>query len=59
MTERHGRINDEEMLKAINQMTFDHGNTEVIATKRKKQNPGSSGHSQSGNLRTRRVQNAN
>lgn len=58
VTERYGRISDEELVRAIDQMTCDHGKTEIIVTKRQKQNPDKSGHSQSGNLRTACVQNA-
>ena len=39
MTERYGRISDEELLQAIDQMTFDHGETEILVSAQKKQNP--------------------
>ena len=33
--ERYGRISDRELVEAIDQMTFDHGPTEVFVAKRK------------------------
>jgi integrase len=57
VSERYGRISDEELLRAIDLMTFNHGSTEIVVSKRQKQNPGKGGHPQPGNLRTRRVQN--
>ncbi len=31
--ERYGRISDHELLRAIDQMTFDHGNTEILVAR--------------------------
>jgi integrase len=36
VTERYGRISDRELLKAIDRMTFDHGETEIFAGSWKK-----------------------
>jgi integrase len=33
VTERYGRISDQELLKAIDDMTFDHGQTEIWASR--------------------------
>ncbi len=33
VTERYGRIGDEELIKAIDQMTFDHGKTEILVAR--------------------------
>jgi hypothetical protein len=35
VAERYGRISDEELLKAIDMMTFDHGPTEIVVTGRR------------------------
>lgn len=34
VTERYRRINDEEMIRAVDAMTFDHGNTEIFVAGR-------------------------
>ncbi len=57
VTERYGRISDEELVRAIDLMTFDHGETEIVVSKGKKENPGKGSYPLSGDLRTRRVQN--
>ena len=33
VTERYGRISDEELVRAIDSMTFDHGATEIWASR--------------------------
>jgi integrase len=33
VNERYGRIGDEELIKAIDQMTFDHGKTEILVAR--------------------------
>jgi integrase len=35
VSERYGRISDQELVNAIDSMTFDHGETEILAAKRK------------------------
>ena len=35
VAERYGRISDEELLQAIDMMTFDHGPTEIVVTGRR------------------------
>ncbi len=35
VTERYGRISDKELVNAIDSMTFDHGETEILVAKRK------------------------
>ena len=35
VAERYGRIGDQELLRAIDGMTFDHGSTEILVAKRK------------------------
>jgi integrase len=57
VTDRYGRISDEELVRAIDLMTFNHGETEIVVYKGKKENPGKGSHPLSGDLRTRRVQN--
>ncbi len=57
VTERYGRISDDELVSAIDRMTFDHGDTEIVVAKARKQTPDRGGHPKSGDLRTRRVQN--
>lgn len=39
VTERYGRISDAELIHAIDRMTFDHGETEILVAGAKKQNP--------------------
>jgi integrase len=39
VTERYGRISDQELLQAIDRMTFDHGDTEIFVSAPKKDNP--------------------
>jgi len=34
VSERYGRISNEELLQAIDSMTFDHGNTEILVGRR-------------------------
>ncbi len=36
VNERYGRINDEELLQAIDKITFDHGETEILVGSREK-----------------------
>jgi integrase len=43
VTERYGRISDAELIRAIDLMTFDHGETEILVSAVKKQNPGRGG----------------
>jgi integrase len=50
VTERYGRISDEELIRAIDSMTFDHGETEILLSGVGKERPE--------NLRTTRVQNS-
>jgi integrase len=40
ITERYGRIGDQELLRAIDQMSFDHGPTEILARLRKEKSRG-------------------
>ena len=35
VSERYGRISDQELVSAIDSMTFDHGETEILVAKRK------------------------
>ena len=35
VSERYGRISDKELVNAIDSMTFDHGETEILVAKRK------------------------
>ena len=56
VTERYGRISDEELIRAIDAMTFDDGDTEILLSDGKKENPGQGRNPSSGNLRTTRVQ---
>jgi hypothetical protein len=37
VTERYGRISDEELIRAMDSMTFDHGNTEILISEGKKE----------------------
>ncbi len=39
VTERYGRISDQELVQAIDRMTFDHGDTEIFVSAPKKDNP--------------------
>jgi integrase len=39
VTERYGRISDQELIHAIDKMTFDHGETEIFVTQREKPAP--------------------
>jgi integrase len=39
VTERYGRISDQELTAAIDRMTFDHGETEIFVSAPKKDNP--------------------
>jgi hypothetical protein len=57
VTERYGRISDEELLYAIDAMTFDHGDTEILLSDGKKEKSDQGSNPSSENLRTRRVQN--
>ena len=36
VTERYGRISDQELLQAIDLMTFEHGETEIVVAKGQK-----------------------
>ena len=36
VSDRYGRISDEELISAIDQMTFDHGETEIFVARRQK-----------------------
>jgi len=56
VTERYGRISDEELLTAIDAMTFDHGETEILVSDGKKEKSDQGSNPVSENLRTRRVQ---
>lgn len=56
VTERYGRISDEELLSAIDSMTFDHGETEILISDGKKEKSDQALTPMSENLRTRRVQ---
>jgi integrase len=44
VTERYGRISDAELIRAIDLMIFDHGETEFLVSAAKKQNPGRGGN---------------
>ncbi|MGO9121118.1 MAG: tyrosine-type recombinase/integrase [Desulfomonilaceae bacterium] len=44
VSERYGRISDAELIQAIDLMTFDHGETEILVSAAKKQNPGGGAH---------------
>jgi hypothetical protein len=35
VSERYGRISDHELINAIDSMTFEHGETEILVAKRK------------------------
>jgi integrase len=39
VTERYGRISDQELTAAVDRMTFDHGDTEIYVAAPKKDNP--------------------
>jgi integrase len=39
VTERYGRISDQELVQAIDRMTFDHGDTEIFVSAPKKDSP--------------------
>ncbi len=43
ISEPYGRISDEELIEAIEMMTFDHGPTEILVANAKKEKPGRSG----------------
>jgi len=34
VNERYGRIGDAELIKAVDSMTFDHGQTEILVARR-------------------------
>ena len=53
VTERYGRISDDELVSAIDRMTFDHGDTEIVVAKARKQTPDRGGHPKSGDLRNK------
>ena len=53
---RYLRISEEQLLCAVDQMTFDHGETEILLSDDKKENPGQGHSPSSGNLRTTCVQ---
>ena len=53
---RYLRISEEQLICAIAQMTFDHGETEILLSVGKKENPDQGLQPSSGNLRTRCVQ---
>jgi hypothetical protein len=36
---RYGRISDEDLVRAIDQMSFDHGKTEILIARPKKEKP--------------------
>jgi len=57
VTERYGRISDEELLHAVDAMTFDHGDTEILISDGRKEKSDKGSNPLSENLRTRRVQN--
>jgi integrase len=57
VTERYGRISDEELIQAVDSMTFDNGVTEILLSDGKKQESDKSSNPSSENLRTPRVQN--
>jgi len=56
VNERYGRISDQELIDAIDLLTFEHGETEILLSKPKKENPDQRHYLASGNLRTTRVQ---
>ena len=56
VNERYGRISDKELIDAIDLMTVEHGETEILLSDSRKENPGQGRKSSSGNLRTRCVQ---
>jgi len=53
---RYLRISDEQLISAIDGITFDHGETEILLSNDKKENPDKGTLPLSGNLRTRCVQ---
>lgn len=56
VTERYGRISDDELLNAIDAMTFDHGETEILISDGKKEKSDEALKQLSEKKRTRRVQ---
>ena len=56
VNERYGRIGDKELINAIDLMTVEHGETEILLSDFRKENPGQGRNPSSGNLRTTRVQ---
>ncbi len=44
VSERYGRISDTELIQAIDLMTVDHGETEILVSAAKKQDPGGGCH---------------
>jgi len=56
VNERYGRISDQELVDAIDVMTVDHSNTEILLSRDGKENPDQGLESESGSLRTTRVQ---
>ncbi len=48
ITERYGRIGDQELIRAIDQMTFDHGPSEIFLASPKKEKPRKRMHPQAG-----------
>ncbi len=57
VTERYGRISDEELILAVDSMTFDNGRTEILLSDGKKEKSDKGSNPSSENLRTTRVQN--
>ena len=44
VSERYGRISDQELVNAIDSMTFDHGETEILVAKRRSPSEESTPH---------------
>jgi len=57
VTERYGRISDEELILAVDSMTFDNGRTEILLSDGKKEKSDKGSNPSSENLRTTRAQN--
>ncbi len=58
VTERYGRIGDEELILAVDSMTFDNGETEILLSDGKKEKSDKGSNPSPENLRTTRVQKA-
>ncbi len=56
VTERYGRISDEELILAVDSMTFDNGKTEILLSDGKKEKSDKGSNPSPENLRTTRVQ---